>query len=107
MVLFLSPKDTWADTVTIYFPVAVEASTGITTSTGDSLAGFTVRVGAFTNTPSQLMTSLAGQTSAADIRSTIHSSFTQYQSFSMTDAFLNDPDQAVLSFEDPIPVPIS
>lgn len=98
------PKKSWGDTVSIYFPPALEASTGITTSTGGSLAGFTVRAGIFTNTPGQLFTNLAGQTSAADIRSTIHASFTQYSSFSMTDAFLSDPDQAVVTFEDPIPL---
>lgn len=97
------PKKSWGDTVSIYFPPALEASTRITTSTGGSLAGFTVRAGIFTNTPGQLFTNLAGQTSAADIRSTIHASFTQYSSFSMTDAFLSDPDQAVVTFEDPIP----
>ena len=100
--LVLSCLTTRADTVSIYFPPALEASTGITTSTGGSLAGFTVRAGIFTNTPSQLLANLAGQTSAANIRSTIHASFTQYGSFSMTDASLNDPGQAIFNFADPI-----
>ena len=100
--LFPSLQETWADTVSIYFPPALGASTGITTSTGGSLAGFTVRAGIFTNTPSQLLANLAGQTSAANIRSTIHASFTQYGSFSMTDALLNDPDQALFTIEGPI-----
>ena len=90
-----------ADTLSIYFPPALNVSPApsFVTSTDQSLEGFTVRAGAFSVSASQLLSNLSGQTTAADIRNTIHASFTQYDSFSMSNGFASDPAQAVVSLE--------
>jgi len=90
-----------ADTLSVYFPPAVGLSpaSSFQTSTGQSLEGFTVRAGAFSVSASQLLSNLSGQTTAADIRNTVHASFTQYASFTMADVFTTDPAQAIVSLE--------
>ena len=99
--LVLSCLTTRADTLSVYFPPALDISPApaFVTSTGQSLEGFTVRAGAFSVSASQLLSNLSGQTTAADIRNTIHASFTQYDSFSMSNGFASDPAQAVVSLE--------
>jgi len=98
-IAIFSPVSSLADTLAISFPLALDSSVGITSSTGQSLNGNLVRAGIFTVTPSQLLSNLATKTSASDIRTTIHASFTQFTSFSMADAYLNDPDQAQVSLD--------
>ena len=98
-IAIFSPVSSLADTLAISFPLALDSSVGITSSTGQSLNGNLVRAGIFTVTPSQLLSNLATKTSASDIRNTIHASFTQFTSFSMADAYLNDPDQAQVSLD--------
>ena len=90
-----------ADTLSIYFPPALNVSPApsFVTSTDQSLEGFTVRAGAFSVSASQLLSNLSGQTTADDIRNTVHASFTQYDSFSMSNGFASDPAQAVVSLE--------
>ena len=90
-----------ADTLSVYFPPALDISPApaFVTSTGQSLEGFTVRAGAFSVSASQLLSNLSGQTSAADIRNTVHASFTQYASFTMADAFTTDPAQGIVALE--------
>lgn len=98
-IAIFSPVSSLADTLAISFPLALESTVGITSSAGQSLNGNLVRAGIFTVTPSQLLSNLATKTSASDIRNTIHASFTQFTSFSMADAYLNDPDQAQVSLD--------
>ena len=98
-IAIFSPVSSLADTLAISFPLALDSSVGITSSNGQSLNGNLVRAGIFTVTPSQLLSNLATKTSASDIRNTIHASFTQFTSFSMADAYLNDPDQAQVSLD--------
>jgi hypothetical protein len=98
-IAIFSPVSSLADTLAISFPLVLESTVGITSSTGQSLNGNLVRAGIFTVTPSQLLSNLATKTSASDIRTTIHASFTQFTSFSMADAYLNDPDQAQVSLD--------
>ncbi|NBV96700.1 MAG: hypothetical protein EBT30_04010, partial [Verrucomicrobia bacterium] len=86
-----------ADTLSIYFPPALDSSTGLTTSGGGSLDGFVVRAGALSGTAGQLIGNLAGKTSGTDILNTINSSFREYGSFSMSDAYLSDPAQAIVT----------
>ena len=90
-----------ADTLSIYFPPALNVipAPSFVTSTDQSLEGFTVRAGAFSVSASQLLSNLSGQTTADDIRNTVHASFTQYASFSMSNGFASDPGQAVVSLE--------
>jgi len=52
-----------------------------------------------TGTASQLISNLAGKTTSTDILDSINSSFLEYSSFSMLDAYLSDPTQAVRSLE--------
>ena len=92
-----STNPTLADTLSIYFPPILESTTGLTTSGGGSLNGFVVRAGALSGTASQLIGNLAGKTSATDISNTINSSFREYGSFSMSDAYLSDPAQAIVT----------
>ena len=92
-----NPDSARSDTLNIYFPPALSASTGLQTSTGGSLEGFVVRAGALTGTASQLISNLAGKTTSADILREINSSFREYSSFSMVDAYLSDPNQAIVT----------
>ena len=92
-----NPDSARSDTLSIYFPPALGKNTGFQTSTGASLEGFVVRAGALTGTASQLISNLAGKTTATDILSTIDSSFREYSSFSMADAYLSDPNQAIVT----------
>ena len=92
-----NPDSARSDTLSIYFPPALEKDTGLQTSTGGSLEGFVVRAGALTGTASQLISNLTGKTTSADILTTINSSFREYSSFSMADAYLSDPDQAIVT----------
>ena len=92
-----NPDSARSDTLSIYFPPALEKNTGFQTSTGGSLEGFVVRAGALTGTASQLISNLAGKTTSTDILSTIDSSFREYSSFSMADAYLSDPNQAIVT----------
>ena len=98
-IAIFPPVSSLADTLAISFPPALESSVGVTSSEGQSLNGNLVRAGIFTVTPSQLLSNLATKTSASDIRTTIHASFTQFTSFSMADGYLNDPDQAQVSLD--------
>jgi len=98
-IAIFSPVSSLADTLAISFPLALESTVEITSSDGQSLNGNLVRAGIFTVTPSQLLSNLGTKTSAFDIRTTIHASFTQFASFSMADAYLNDPDQAQVSLD--------
>ncbi|NBS13353.1 hypothetical protein EBT23_01365 [bacterium] len=99
VLIFLPAHQIRADTLSIYFPSALGDNTGITTSTGASLAGFTVRAGAFSVTPGQLLANLAGNSTAAEVRSTVESSFTEFGSFTMADAYLTDPDQGIITLD--------
>lgn len=90
------------DSVSIYSPIALGADVGLTTFTGGSLNGCTVRIGAFSVTPAQLLNNLAGKSSGTEVQSTINSSFLEYGSFFMSDAFLQDPDQSVINLNNPI-----
>lgn len=94
-----NPDSARSDTLSIYFPPALEKDTGFQTSTGGSLEGFVVRAGALsgTTTASQLISSLAGKTTSTDILNSINSSFLEYSSFSMADAYLSDPNQAIVT----------
>lgn len=85
-----------ADTLSVYFPPALGADIGLTTSTGTSLAGFTVLAGTLSVTPDQLFSNLSGKNTAAQVRSTVDSAFTSFGSFLMSDAYLSDPDQGVI-----------
>jgi len=91
-----------ADSVFIYSPIAIGADVGLTSLTGGSLNGCAVRIGAFSVTPTQLLNNLAGKSSEADVRSTINTSFLEYGSFLMSDAFLQDPDESIISLFSPI-----
>lgn len=84
------------DTLSVYFPPALGADIGLTTSTGTSLAGFTVLAGTLSVTPDQLFSNLSGKNTAAQVRSTVDSAFTSFGSFLMSDAYLSDPDQGVI-----------
>jgi hypothetical protein len=90
------------DSVSIYSPIATGADVGLTTLSGGSLNGCAVRVGAFSVTPTQLLNSLAGKTSAADVQSTINTSFLEYGTFVMSDGFLQNPDQSIINVTNPI-----
>jgi len=97
-LLWVSHPDTLhSDTLSIYFPPALEATTGLKTSNDGSLNGFIVRAGALTVTASQLISNLAGQTTSSAILTAIDNSFLEYSSFPMADAYLSDPNQAIVT----------
>jgi len=89
-----NPDSAHSDTLNIYFPPALGASTGLKTSTGGSLEGFVVRAGALTGTASQLISSLAGKTTSVDILTTVNTSFREFGSFLYTD------ESTVVSIDD-------
>jgi hypothetical protein len=70
------------------------------TSTGGSLSGNLVRIGAFDTDPTSLMAGVAALTTPSNILTDLNSRFTQYTSFSFTDDYLS-PDTAVFPTTDP------
>ena len=89
--LVLSCLTTRADSVIVNFPAALagEASTGFATSTGGSLSGNLVRIGAFDTDPSSLMAGVAALTTPSSVLSNLNSRFTQYTSFTFSNDYLN------------------
>ena len=73
-----------ADSVIVNFPAALSTSTGFATSTGGSLSGNLVRIGAFDTDPSSLMAGVAALTTPSSVLSNLNSRFTQYTSFTFS-----------------------
>ena len=70
-----------ADSVIVSFPAALagEASTGFGTSTGGSLSGNLVRIGAFDTNPTSLMAGVAALTTPSAVVSNLNSIVTGKQ----------------------------
>ena len=105
--LFFLPREGRADAVIINFPAALagEASTGFGTSTGGSLSGNLVRIGAFDTNPTSLMAGVAALTTPSAVLSNLNSRFTQYTSFTFSNDYLN-PDTAIFPATDADGIPL-
>ena len=106
--LFFLPREGRADAVIINFPAALagEASTGFGTSTGGSLSGNLVRIGAFDTNPTSLMAGVAALTTPSAVLSNLNSRFTQYTSFTFSNDYLN-PDTAIFPATDADGIPLA
>ena len=91
----------------INFPAALagETSTGFGSSSGDSLSGNLVRVGAFNTDPTSLMAGVALLTNSSDILTSLNTRFTQYTSFAFSSDYL-DPSTAVFPATDDSGLPL-
>ena len=91
----------------IFFPAALagETSTGFGSSSGDSLSGNLVRVGAFNTDPTSLMAGVALLTNSSDILTSLNTRFTQYTSFAFSNDYL-DPSTAVFPATDVSGLPL-
>ena len=105
--LVLSCLTTRADSVIVNFPAALvgEASTGFATSTGGSLSGNLVRIGAFDTDSSSLMAGVAALTTPSSVLSNLNSRFTQYTSFTFSDDYL-EPATAIFPATDADGIPL-
>jgi len=103
----LFPQKATADAVIINFPAALagETSTGFGSSSGDSLSGNLVRVGAFNTDPTSLMAGVALLTNSSDILTSLNTRFTQYTSFAFSSDYL-DPSSAVFPATDDSGLPL-
>ena len=103
----LFPQKATADAVIINFPAALagETSTGFGSSSGDSLSGNLVRVGAFNTDPTSLMAGVALLTNSSDILTSLNTRFTQYTSFAFSSDYL-DPSTAVFPATDDSGLPL-
>ena len=103
----LFPQKATADTVFINFPAALagETSTGFGSSSGDSLSGNLVRVGAFNTDPTSLMAGVAPLTNSSDILTSLNTRFTQYTSFAFSNDYL-DPVTAIFPATDDDGLPL-
>ena len=103
----LFPQKATADAVIINFPAALagETSTGFGSSSGDSLSGNLVRVGAFNTDPTSLMAGVALLTNSSDILTSLNTRFTQYTSFAFLSDYL-DPSSAVFPATDDSGLPL-
>ena len=105
--LFFLPREGRADAVIVNFPAALagQASTGFGTSTGGSLSGNLVRIGAFDTSPSSLMAGVAALTTPSDVLSNLHARFTQYTSFTFSNDYV-DPASAIFPATDADGIPL-
>jgi len=103
LVLFpcLFPQNASADSLIINFPGETDQSTAFRSSnadgsaSGSSFAGNLVRVGAFSDNPTNLVGGLAAMTSPTTILANLESKFTQYTSFTFTNTLNNFGDDAI------------
>ena len=107
LVFLSSAGEGRADSVIVNFPAALagEASTGFATSSGGSLSGNLVRIGAFDTNPTSLMAGVAALTTPSAVLSNLHARFTQYTSFSFRNDYLN-PDTAIFPATDGDGIPL-
>ena len=102
----LFPQKATADAVIINFPAFFGQNSGFSSSnadgsaSGSSYSGNLIRIGAFSDNPTDLIGGLATVTSPSAILANLESKFTQYTSFTFSNTLLS-PDSPIYPTTDP------